>query len=391
MDIVKSYNIVNVGENDAEINMYGEVVMAHPVDWWTGEKLPGNFIALDEFLQDLEELSTKDNITIHINSVGGDFYAGLAIYNRLTALDANIITINDSLAASAGSIILQAGNVRKVRAASNVMVHGVIALLRGYYNAQDLKKVIKQFDANNKALINAYVEASGQDADKVKSYVDKETWLTGHEAVDAGFADEVIDLDGKLDMSVAQNRSHMIVNGLRMSAQWMPTTLPNGISIEASENRSNPAAAPSGGNITDGGTNPMINTIDELREAYPELTAQLEAAVRADALAQGAADERARLEAIDCIRDNIGNPELVRNAMFGENAMTAEQLAFEALRNNTTRNQAVLGAMAADAVAAGQVATTPTPADDPAAIARESLASDLSAIASAVNTNKEEK
>ena len=56
----------------------------------------------------------------------------------------------------------------------------------------------------------------------------------------------------------------------------------------------------------------MYNTVEELRAAYPDLTAQIENAAQA----KGAADERARLESIDAIRNNIGNPEMVRNAMF---------------------------------------------------------------------------
>ena len=92
---VKAYNIAVIDDDTAEINMYGEVVSKYPVDWWTGEKIPGNFIALDEFLQDLKEIEDKANIIIHINSVGGDFYAGLSIYNRLKGLPGNITTIND--------------------------------------------------------------------------------------------------------------------------------------------------------------------------------------------------------------------------------------------------------------------------------------------------------
>ena len=373
---IKSYNIANVGTNDAEINMYGEVVSARPVDWWTGEPVPGNFIALDEFLRDLNDLETKDNITVHINSVGGDFYAGLAIYNRLRSMNANIITINDSLAASAGSIILQAGNTRKVRAASNTMVHGVLGLLWGYYNVQDLKGVIKQFEAGNKAAINAYVEAGGQDPEKVKSYMDKETWLTGQEAVDAGFADEVIEPEVQLSMRMAQNKSFMEVNGLRLSAQWMPTALPDGIDIVQEENSvSNPTAAPSGGNITDGGTEPMVNTVDELRAAYPDLTAQIENAAQA----RGAADERARLEAIDAIRNNIGNAEMVHNAMFGETPMTVEQLALEAIKANAAQGAAVLASLDAGTETA-QVEPTPAVVEEPVADPDTDLKNDLAAI-----------
>ena len=359
---IKSYNIASVGENDAEINMYGEVVSSRPTDWWTGEPIPGNFIALDEFLRDLSDLETKDNITVHINSVGGDFYAGLAIYNRLRSMKANITTINDSLAASAGSIILQAGNTRKVRAASNTMVHGVLGLLYGYYNVQDLKGVIKQFEAGNRALINAYVEAGGQDPEKVKNYIDKESWLTGQDAVDAGFADEVIEPEVQLSMRMAQNKSFMEVNGLRLSAQWMPTALPDGIDIVQEENSAPiPPAAPTGGNITNGGTEPMINTVDELRAAYPELAAQIENAAKM----QGAADERARLEAIDAIRNNIGNPEMVRNAMFGEKCLTAEQLALQAIQANAAQGAAVLASLGADTAPATQVEPVPAVTEEP--------------------------
>ena len=111
--LLKPYNIViDEGGNSARIDMYGEVVANHPVDWWTGEPIPGNFIAQDEFLKDLAELEGKDEVTVHINSVGGDMYAGIAIYNRLKGLAAHVTTINDGLAASAGSLIFMAGDDR---------------------------------------------------------------------------------------------------------------------------------------------------------------------------------------------------------------------------------------------------------------------------------------
>ena len=376
--MIKPYNIVvNEADNSAEINMYGEVVATRPIDWWTNEPLPGDFIALDEFMADMNELENKDNITVHINSVGGDFYAGLAIYNRLRGMKANITTINDSLAASAGSIILQAGNTRKVRAASNTMVHGVLGLLCGYYNVQDLKGVIKQFEAGNKAAVNAYVEAGGQDPEKVKAFMDKETWLTGQEAVEAGFADEVIEPDVKLNMRMAQNKSFMEVNGLRLSAQWMPTALPDGIDIEETENIvSNPTAAPSGGNKNIGGNDPMINTVDELRAAYPELTAQLENAAQD----KGATAERARLEAIDAIRNGIGNADMVKNAMFGENRITAEQLALQAIQANAAQGAAVLASLGADTAPANDVDPAPAVVEEPVADPNADLEKDLQAI-----------
>ncbi len=137
---IKAYNITISDDNTVDIDMYGEVVAKHPVDWWTGEKISGNYIALDEFLEDLKEIEDKPNINIHINSVGGDFYAGLAIYNRLKSLKGNITTINDGLAASAASIIFQAGHTRKMHAGSNLMLHGVSGFLYDYYNIEQLEQ-----------------------------------------------------------------------------------------------------------------------------------------------------------------------------------------------------------------------------------------------------------
>ena len=64
-EIIKAYNILDVGENDAEINMYGEVVDTRPIDFWTGEPVGGNFIMLDEFLRDLDGLKSKANRCYH--------------------------------------------------------------------------------------------------------------------------------------------------------------------------------------------------------------------------------------------------------------------------------------------------------------------------------------
>ena len=188
-NLLKPYNIVLDGDEGATIDMYGEVVQTRPVDWWTGKPVEGNFIAVDEFLKDLEQLQGKDHVTVHINSVGGDFYAGLAIYNRLRTMNISVTTINDGLAASAGSIIFMAGDKgkRKVNAGSNLMIHGVLSFFYGYYNVRDLKDAIKTLEAHNKAGIAAYVEATGLDEETVKTAMSKDTYMTGKEAVEAGW------------------------------------------------------------------------------------------------------------------------------------------------------------------------------------------------------------
>ena len=376
--ILKPYNIVtNEDDNSATINMYGEVVAKHPVDWWTGEKLSGNYIALDDFLQDLDELKGKDSITVHINSVGGDFFAGLSIYNRLRTLGAEITTINDSLAASAGSIIFMAGDSgkRKVHAASTLMVHGVMGFLYGYYNVADLRDTIAALKAHDKTLVAAYMEATGLSEETIRAAISKDTYMTGQEAVDAGWADEVISTEGEglVNMALTPNKSHLMVNGHAVAARLFGK-LPEGIpqmtaeeyaALSTPANTENPSdqsmqPAPQAdiNKIQNGGTNMEFQTPEELRNACPDLVAQIEAAARAE----GVAAERARIQGIEEVENGISDAEMVRNAKFGENPMNSEQLIVAAFKANAINGTQAMAALQKDTANSGVAAVTATAA-----------------------------
>lgn len=347
------YNIANVGENDAEINLYGEVVETRPVDWWTGQPVEGSFIAVDEFLQDLEALSSKENITVHINSVGGSLYGGIAIYNRLKALPAKITTVNDGLAASAGSIIFQAGDVRRVNTGSNVMIHGAMGFLYGYYQVKGLKAAQKQLEAGNKAAINIYTQATGRDSAAIQALVEQETWLTGEEAVAQGFADEVVGEVSGVSMSLSPDKKFITVNGISLPTFGM-SNIPKRIPIS---NRVLPQQGCGMGNDNTGGTNMEITNMEELRTAYPELVAQLEAAAQT----AGAAAERARIQSIEAIQGAVADKALVEAAKYGETPSTAEQLAFQAMQQQAALGANMLGSLTRDAQASGAAAVAAAP------------------------------
>ena len=365
---VKPYNIVFTTPTEAEINMYGEVVEDVPIDWWTGLPVDGLFIALDDFLIDLEQLNACNKITVHINSVGGDMYAGISIYNRLKNMPAEIVTINDGLAASAGSIIFQAGNTRLVNPGSNIMVHQAMGRLSGYYNVTDLRRVIKQLDAANKAGVAIYAEASGRDAAEMKALVDRETWLTGQEAVDAGLADEVItgEDNTQVSMSLSHDRTRMLVNGVLMSCRGM-SNIPSRIPVmPATENIVSPAApAPveDKTNNDERSTDMDINikNIDEMRAAFPDFLAQAETAARDGGHAAGVAEERARIQGIEAIEAAIADKALVNAAKYGDTPLTAEQLAFRAMQAQAALGATMLTQIAADSAESGaeEVAAAP--------------------------------
>ena len=390
--MIKPYNIVtNEDDGSATVNMYGEVVSAHPVDFWTGKPMEGNFIALDEFLRDLDTLSSKDNITVHINSVGGDLYAGVSIYNRLKSLPGNVVTINDGLAASAGSIIFQAGNTRKVNSGSNIMVHQAMGFLYGYYQTNDLKQVIKQLDAGNKTAVNIYAEASGRDAADMKAMVDKETWLTGQEAVDAGLADEVIDSGVPVSMSLTHDKAYMMVNGVALSTRGM-SNIPQGIPVMPANKDVSPVAdtAPVVDKTPENErrTKMEIKNMDELRAAYPDLLAQAETAAREAGRAAGVAEERARIQGIEAIQNAVADKNLLNAAKFGDKPLTAEQLAFQAMQAQAAIGATALANITKDSADSGAADVAANPNKGTENLAEDDEANAEKIVAEAVNAYK---
>lgn len=405
-NLLKPYNIVYEGEDGATIDMYGEVMETRPVDWWTGQPVQGNFILLDEFLNDLKSLEGKSSVTVHINSVGGSFFAGLAIYNRLRTLGASITTINDSLAASAGSIIFMAGDKgkRKVHAGSTLMVHGVMGFLYGYYNVADLKSVLNTFKAHDKTLVAVYQEATGLDEDTIRAAISKDTYMTGQEAVDAGWADEVISGEGvePINMKLTPDKSRVMVNGHAVAACLfgkLPENIPAmtaeeyaALSTPASgaephNNSETPAPQARNNTHTDGGKTMDIKTPEELRNAFPDLVAQIETAARAE----GVTAECNRIQEIESIQNVIGDAQMVQDAKFGEKPMNAKDMLFAAAQKQAAVGIQMLGKLDADAAASGAASVTgaAAPAGEPDPNSPEAMAAQAKADVAAFQKTKE--
>ena len=349
--LVKAYNMVVSGETSAEINMYGNVVATVPKDWKTGERIAG-YIGLDEFLEDLKEIKDKDNITVHINSGGGDLYAGLAIYNRLKSLNGTLTTINDGLAASAASLIFQAGDTRQMNAGSNLMAHGVSGFLFGYYNIDDLEELAVQFRAHNKAIVNVYAEAMGVSYEEAKGFIEGETWLTGDEAVEKGLADEVISEGSGETLEDSLMQKLIARMGEAYKAQFPNTAITAAVP---------PIAHIENTNETGGMKDMSFKTVEELRNAHPDLVAQIENAARDGAQKAGTDAERQRIQAIEAIENTIADKDLINEAKYGENPMTAEQLALAALQAQAQIGANMLDNLDTDAQASGAADVQPAP------------------------------
>ena len=370
---MKPYSIIlNEADNSANINLYGEIVSNRPTDWWTGKPVEGIYIVLGEFLKELDTLEEKSEVTFHINSPGGEVSAGVAIYNRMRQMKARVITVVDGIAASAASIIAQGADAgrRKVATGTLTMVHGSKAFLYGYYNSVDIKKAMSQVKAFDKSISEIYEECTGLSKEKIASMMETTKWMTAQEAVDNGFADEIMDAKEKVVMSLNSDKSLLTVNGIAMPVKGL-FNLPDNILADIQVTTGNQTPDVINKNNT-GGMQKM--TVKELKDTDPDLYDQIRASVLEEA--KGSQQEEVddavnreitRLKAIDDIADKISDKALVAEAKYGDTKMSAGDLALEALKNmNTTGanmggQQSFMAMMHKDIEDSGVDGVEPTP------------------------------
>jgi ATP-dependent Clp protease, protease subunit len=142
-------------------------------------------------------------VTVQINSPGGLFDDGLAIYNMLRMHPAEVTVQVIGMAASAASIIAMAGDKIEIARAGHMMVHNTQWMAIGDRHAmQFAHDAMAKFDDTLAAL---YVDRTGADRETVEAMMDAETFLTGPGAVEAGFADDLLSIDLTRD-EAASNR-----------------------------------------------------------------------------------------------------------------------------------------------------------------------------------------
>ena len=128
-------------------------------------------------------------IEIHLNSPGGDAFAGVAIHNLLKASAKPVNVIVDGLAASAASIVAMAGDTITMSTGSMLMIHEAMAFAFG--NADELTKMAETLTSVTGSIADIYVARTGLPKADVLAMQNVETWMTAQEAVDKGFATKV--------------------------------------------------------------------------------------------------------------------------------------------------------------------------------------------------------
>ena len=154
LDLKRSaYALASVDGQNAELTMYGDIYESRPVDWWTGEPIEGEFILLDDFLEDLREIEGAKSLLIRMNSYGGDANVANTIHNRLRELargGMEIRCVVDGVAMSGGSLIMCAADTVEVNPSSIIMIHRAWRSMWGGYNADDLLEAAAQMEVYDK-------------------------------------------------------------------------------------------------------------------------------------------------------------------------------------------------------------------------------------------------
>lgn len=150
--------------------------------WWGDEVTPKLF--KDELL------AGSGNVTVWINSPGGDVFAAAQIYNMLMDYTGHVTVKIDGLAASAASVIAMAGGDVYMSPVSMLMIHNPSTIAIG--DSEEMLRAKALLDEVKESIINAYEEKSGLSRSKIARMMDEETWLNAKKAQSLGLVDGIL-------------------------------------------------------------------------------------------------------------------------------------------------------------------------------------------------------
>lgn len=175
----KFWSFKNVAEEERELCINGVIAEE---SWFDDDVTPQLF---------KDELNSgKGNITLWINSPGGDCIAASQIYTMLKEYPCNVTVKIDGIAASAASVIAMAGDKVLMSPTSMLMIHNPMTMAAGDHN--DMSKAIEVLNEIKESIINAYQLKTGKSRAKLSEMMEDETWMAAINAIKNGFADGML-------------------------------------------------------------------------------------------------------------------------------------------------------------------------------------------------------
>ena len=230
-NIIPYFSLLKSEEKkSADFVIFGNIVSKHSIFW--DENYPANVNSFD-FVAQLNDVPDDYEITVHINSNGGEVKEGLAIYNALKKRNAT--TICEGFAASAASLVFMGGKRRIMNRASLLFIHQAATYAEG--NPDELDKIAQDLRIITAAAVNAYKEGGVTLSDEeLDAMVKAETWIPAEDALKNGFATEIADVEQK-EGAVTNSAMSFIAAALNRTPQASHSLGEASISIDLDTTR----------------------------------------------------------------------------------------------------------------------------------------------------------
>lgn len=181
--------VKNEGEETRTLYLSGEI---SDETWFGDEVTPKLF--KDELM------AGSGDITLWINSPGGDVFAAAQIYNMLMDYPGRVTVKIDGLAASAASVIAMAGSQVEMSPVAMMMIHNPITVAIG--DSKEMQKAIDMLAEVKESIVNAYEIKTGLSRNKISRLMDAESWFNAKKAVELGFADAILYTEEKTENDI---------------------------------------------------------------------------------------------------------------------------------------------------------------------------------------------
>lgn len=368
----KFWQVKNEVNGNSEILLYGPI--AGERSWWGDEVTPRSFA------EDLESLHGKD-VTVRINSGGGDVFAAHAIHNQLIAYKGKVTVVIDGLAASAATIIAVAGDRIIMPSNALFMIHNPAIGLSDYYGAEELAQAVNALNAIKDSIVAAYRKRCKVSAEEIAAMMDAETWMGAAECLEKGFVDEI---NGSV--TPVLNGNSLIVN----SVQFDTCKFKNQDALKACIQ--NQTEVKSMNNKLEAFLNGLgLKLVDENQPtASVQNVAPQQPAVDAEQIAKNAVEaERQRVAALEAMDDGDNQAVTAIIAAAKKNGKTADDVkpyidAVKTIPPAQNAAQQLVANMIGDNKASG-VESIGTGAVDEAALEKAADAKAMDAMAQVMN------
>jgi ATP-dependent Clp protease protease subunit len=206
-----SPNLAAAAEGDNTISILDQIGQ----DFWTGEGVTAKRISAA-----LRSIGAERDVVVNINSPGGDLFEGLAIYSLLREHKGEVTVKVLGLAASAASIVAMAGDTVQIARAGFLMIHNTWVVALG--NRNDLRDIADQLEPFDSSMADIYAARTGMERKNVAKMMDAETWISGSDAVEKGFADALLPSDQVKESATSNERIAAHLLDLALAKAGMP-------------------------------------------------------------------------------------------------------------------------------------------------------------------------